>query len=369
VSSISDPSLIYLGLDVHRDSISVGILEPHVEVPLVDKIFHDEASVRRLVNRFPDRGRLRVCYEAGPTGYELARLLLGMGVSCRVAAPSLIPTAPGDHVKTDKRDCRRIARLFRAGEVTFVGIPTPEQEAVRDVCRARGDVVADRQRARARLGSFLLRHGRVYRDGRAWTQRHAAWLTGQSFDHPALTATFSHYRAVADTLDTHLTSIDTELATWFDRDPFAEPVRRLGAYRGINHLGGLLLTAEVFDWRRFPAAPSFMSFVGLVPSEYSSGSSIRRGRLTRAGNTHVRRQLVESAWAYQHRPAVGVGLRRRQEGLPPEVLARAWKAQVRLCGRFQTLARRKNVKSVVAAAVARELAGFVWAEMTTDDTP
>jgi transposase len=366
VSTSTPGSLVHVGLDVHRDSISVGVLESHVEVPVVEKIFHDEASVRRLINRFADRSRLRVCYEAGPTGYELARLLRAMGVDCRVVAPSLIPIAPGDRVKTDKRDCRRLARLLRAGELTFIRIPSSEQEAVRDLCRARGDAIEERQRSRSRLGSFLLRHGRVYRAGSTWTHRHAQWLAAQSFDHPALTATFSHYRAVVDTLDAHVSSIDGELAGWFDRDPFADPLRRLGAYRGIDHLGGLLLTAEVFDWRRFTAAPSFMDYVGLVPSEYSSGSTTHRGRLTRAGNTHVRRQLVESAWAYQHGPSLGVTLRRRQEGLPPEVIARAWKAQVRLCARFRSLAARKNVKSVVAAAIARELAGFVWAEMTAD---
>ena len=367
MSSISHDGLTFMGLDVHKDSISVGMLEPGSELPVVDRIFHDEPSIRRLMGRFDDLSRLRVCYEAGPTGYELARLLAAMGISCQVAAPSLIPTAPGDHVKTDKRDCRRLTRLFRAGELVFIRIPTPEQEAVRDLCRARGAMIEDRRRARQRLTSFLLRHGRVYRDGRNWTQRHAKWLAAQSFDHPALTATFEHDRALVDLFDAQLAAIDAQLSSWVERDPFAEPVRRLAAYRGINQLGALVLTAEVFDWRRFASAPGFMSFVGLVPCEYSSGSTTRRGSLTKAGNTHVRHQLVESAWAYQHRPAVGVQLRRRQEGLAPDTLARSWKAQLRLCGRFRTLAARKNVKSVVAAAIARELAGFVWGEMTADD--
>lgn len=367
-ASISHDGFTFMGWDVHKDSISVGMLEPGSELPVVDRIAHDEPSIRRLIGRFDDPSRLRVCYEAGPTGYELARLLASMGISCQVAAPSLIPTAPGDHVKTDKRDCRRLTRLFRAGELVFIRIPSPEQEAVRDLCRARGAMVGDRRRARQRLLAFLLRHGRIYRGGSNWTQRHARWLAAQSFDHSALTATFDHFRTLVDLLDVQLAGVDAQLAPWVEREPFVEPVRRLGAYRGIDHLGALVLTAEVFDWRRFASAPSFMSFVGLVPSEYSSGSTSRRGSVTKAGNTHVRHQLVESAWAYQHRPAVGAGLARRQEGVAPDTLARSWKAQIRLCGRFRALAARKNVKSVVAAAVARELAGFVWAEMTADDS-
>src|SRR5919204_326560 len=259
VASVSHLAPIHLGLDVHKDTISVGILDPDQQVPDVERITHDEASVRRLVARFPDRARLRACYEAGPTGFELARLLHRMHVGCQVIAPSLIPRAPGDKVKTDRRDCRRLARLHRAGELVAIRIPTMAEEAVRDLCRTR---------------------------------------------------------------------------------------------------------AEVVDWRRFASANAFMGFCGLVPSEYSSGNSVHRGRLTKAGNAHLRRQLVESAWSYQHRPSVGVEIARRQHGLDPAVVARAWAAQQRLCARFRVLAARKNIKPIVAAAIARELAGFLWAEMT-----
>jgi transposase len=188
--------LIYLGLDVAKNMIVVGILLPGQETPAVDRIANDEASVRRLVDRFEDRSRLRVCYEAGPTGFGLHRLLCSMGVVCDVVAPSLIPKAPGDRVKTDKRDARRLARLHRAGELVAIAVPTPEQEAVRDLCRARTALVRDRGRARQRLAKFLLRHDRVYRDGSAWTVRHGLWLAGQRFDDPALRATYGHYRAV-----------------------------------------------------------------------------------------------------------------------------------------------------------------------------
>jgi transposase len=364
VASVSHLSPIHLGLDVHRDTISVGILAPGEELPVVDKIPHDEPSVRRLVGRLGDPRRLRACYEAGPTGFELARLLHRMEVRCEVIAPSLIPKAPGDRVKTDKRDCRRLARLHRAGELVAIRIPTVAEEAVRDLCRTRGDMVEDRMRARHRLSKFLLRHGRIWRDGKAWTLGHERWLLSQRFTEPALQTTYDHYRAVLASRDAQLEAIEADLATWLDRAPFAEQVARLGAYRGVTRLGALHLAAEVGDWRRFARASAFMGFCGLVPSEYSSGQVTRRGHITKAGNVHLRTQLVEAAWAYQYRPSVGVHLARRQQGLDPQVIARAWAAQLRLCGRFRRLRARKPSTNIVAAAIARELAGFLWAEMT-----
>jgi transposase len=361
---LAHPDAVYLGLDVHKDSISAGILNPGWDSPDVEKIFHDEESVRRLVARLGDPKLVWACYEAGPTGYDLHRLLTSMGVHCAVVAPSLIPKAPGDKVKTDKRDCRRLARLYRAGELVAIRVPCPLEEAVRDLCRTRGDMVEDLTRARNRLTKFLLRHSRVWRGGSNWTVKHEAWLAGLAFDEPALQTTFEHYRAVVLSRDAQLAAVEADLRVWIDRPPFAIPVRRLAAYRGVTAMGALSLQAEVCDWRRFGRAAQMMGFVGLVPSEYSSGGSTRRGHITKAGNTHLRAQLVESAWSYQHRPYVGAEIAKRQEGLPAEVVARAWAAQLRLCGRFRHLASRKNTKSVVAAAVARELAGFLWAEMT-----
>jgi transposase len=196
VPSVSQLGPTHLGLDVHKDTIAVAILAPDHESPEVDRIPHDEASVRRLVGRLGDPRWLRACYEAGPTGYDLARLLHSMHVCCEVIAPSLIPKAPGDKVKTDRRDCRRLARLHRAGELVAVRIPTVQEEAVRDLCRARADMVQDRTRARHRLGMFLLRHGRAWRGGNAWTLTHERWLLAQRFEEPALAATYAHYRAV-----------------------------------------------------------------------------------------------------------------------------------------------------------------------------
>ena len=235
---------------------------------------------------------------------------------------------------------------------------------MRDLCRTRGDMVQDLTRARNRLTKFLLRHSRVWREGSNWTVKHDAWLAAQRFDERALQTTFEHYRSVVLSRDAQLAAVEADLSGWMDQEPFAIPVRRLGAYRGVTSMGALCLQAEVCDWRRFARAASMMGFVGLVPSEYSSGAKTHRGHITKAGNMHLRAQLVESAWAYQHRPYVGPEIAKRQAGLPPQVVARSWAAQLRLCGRFRHLAARKDAKSVVAAAIARELSGFLWAEMT-----
>jgi transposase len=356
--------VVHLGLDVHRDTISVGVLTWDREEPALDKIPSDAESVRRLIDRFPDRTALRVCYEAGPTGYDLARLLRRWGVSCDVIAPSLIPKAAGDKVKTDKRDARRLARLHRAGELTAIHIPTLEQEAVRDLCRARADVVIERTRARHRLSKFLLRHSEVFRQGAQWTQAHEQWLRRLHFDDRALQLTFQHYQHTLACCDGQLHAIDADLAGYFDAGPFANQVRRLACYRGVTELGGLTLASEVVDWRRFPTAASFMCFTGLVPSEDSSGRREHRGKITRAGNVHVRTQLVESAWAYQYRPAVGAVLARRQHGAPAATITRSWTAQQRLTTRFRRMQAQRHHNNVVATAIARELSGFLWAEMT-----
>lgn len=358
------PGAPVLAMDVHKSTISAAVLAPEVSSPVVDKISSDDESVRRLVARFDEPGRVWACYEAGPTGYELARLLGSLGVRCEVIAPSLIPSRPGDRVKTDRRDAARMAVLFRAGQLSSVRVPTVAEEAVRDLCRARADMVIDQTRARHRLGKFLLRHGRVWRDGDNWTLKHQAWIRAQRFDDPALTATFGHYQATLTAREAAVDAIDADLATWYSKAPFADAVSRLAAYRGITELGALTLASEVCDWRRFPTAGMFMGFCGLVPSEHSSGQRTQRGGITHAGNTHLRTQLIESAWAYKSRPAAGATLKKRQDGLDPDVIARAWAAQLRLCGKFRRLDERKTNRKTVVTAIARELAGFVWAEMT-----
>jgi transposase len=357
------PETTWVGLDVHRDSITSAVLAPGAQTATLDRWFHDEPSVRRFVSTLGLARQVRACYEAGPTGYDLARLLKHLGVTTEVIAPSLIPITPGSRIKTDKRDARKLVHLYRAGELTAVHIPAEAEEAVRDLARARADVVIDRTRARHRLSKFLLRHGEVFRAGKAWTLGHEQWLRNRRFDDPALSQTYEHYRAILCGLDAHLEALEADLKLYVHQGPYADSSARLGAYRGVTDLGALSLAAEVCDWRRFPRATSLMGFCGLVPSEYSSGESRRRGSITKTGNTHLRSLLIEAAWAYQHRPNVGAQISRRQQRCSSETVARAWHAQLHLCGKFRRLAERKNSRKLVVTAVARELAGFLWAEM------
>lgn len=359
------PESTVLAMDVHKDSISTAVLEAGSTTPVVDRMATDPESVRRLIGRFDDPGRVWACYEAGPTGYELARNLREAGMHCEVIAPSLIPTRQGDRVKTDRRDACRLAVLLRGSQLTSIRVPTVAEEGVRDLCRARADMVIDRTRARHRLGKFLLRHGRTWRGGANWTMKHEAWVRSQRFDEPALNEVLAHYRATLTAREEAVERIEADLRPRCERAPFAAQVHRMMAYRGVTELGGLTLASEVCDWRRFPTAGRFMAFTGLTPSEYSSGGRTSRGGITHAGNGHLRTQLVEAAWSYRSRPAVGTTLRQRQEGLDPEVVARAWKAQLYLGAKFRRLDARKSNRKVVVTAIARELSGFLWAEMVT----
>jgi transposase len=351
-------------MDTSKNTIVVGVLMPGEELPVIDRIWNEEGSVRHLVGRLGPAAQLRACYEAGPCGFELHRLLTSMGVACDVVAPSLIPRRPGDRVKTDKRDAGRLARLHRAGELTPIRVPSEAEEAVRDLVRARAALLADRKRAQQRITAMLLRHGRIWR-GTHWTQAHEQWIAAQRFDEPALASALAHYRAALDTRRVELDAVEAELAPWAGRDPLAPAVARLGCYRGIAELTGVVLAAEVVDWRRFGSARAFMGFTGLVPAEYSSGERTRRGAITKAGSEPVRTALIEAAWAYRHKPAIGVTLRRRQQHASPQTLARSWQAQRRLYARYKTMTARSKPAGVAVTAMARELAGFVWAEMTS----
>lgn len=239
--------VVHIAFDASTATLVAAILRPGEESATTTRLANDEPSVRRFIRGFPEPERLRTCYEAGPTGYELQRLLGSLGVPCLVVAPSLIPTAPGNRVKTDTRDARHLVRQFRAGELTPIRVPTPAEEAVRDLCRARGDAVEDLTRAKNRLEAFLLRHGRVYRAGSTWTFRHRSWLAAQSFDDPALRITFGRYLATVECREAERAAIEADLAPYLEEAPFAEPVRRLAAYRGVDRLGALVLQAEVGD--------------------------------------------------------------------------------------------------------------------------
>ena len=363
-SVASAAGLIHLGMDTSKNTIVVAVLMPGEEIPVLDRIWNEEDSVRHLVGRLGEAGALRACYEAGPCGFELHRVLSSMGVACDVVAPSLIPRRAGDRVKTDRRDASRLARLHRAGELTAIRVPAEAEEAVRDLARARAALMADRRRAQQRITAMLLRHGRAWR-GTSWTEAHERWITGQRFGEPALASALAHYRAALDTRRAELAAVEAELAAWAGKPPLGEAVARLGCYRGIAELNGLTLAAEVVDWRRFPSARAFMCFTGLVPAEYSSGERTRRGSITKAGSAPVRTALIEAAWSYRFRPAIGVTLRRRQHGAAPGTLARSWQAQRRLHARYKTMTARGKPAGVAVTAMARELAGFVWAEMTS----
>ena len=365
MSSVASPEgLIHLGMDTSKNTIVVATLLPGEQDPVTDRIANEEAAVRRLVGRFADRSALRCWYEAGPGGYELYRLLASMGVACQVVAPSLIPKGSSDKVKTDRRDSRRLARLGRAGELTPVRVPGPAEEAVRDLVRARAAVLEDRKRAQQRLTAVLMRHGRIWRGATYWTRAHREWIAAQRFGEPALATAISYYRATLAVREAELAAVEAELAPWAAREPLAGPVARLGCYRGIAELTALTLAAEVVDWHRFPAARAFMSWTGLVPAEYSSGDRTRRGHITKAGSEPVRVALTEAAWSYRHAPAIGARLRRRQAGAGPATLARSWTAQRRLHARYTHLLHAGKAAPEAATAVARELAGFAWAEMT-----
>jgi transposase len=357
---------IHLGLDVHKMSITAGILEAAASTPVLQRIGSDDAAVRQLIGKCGDPSRLNVCYEAGPTGFTLARTLESWGVACDVVAPSRIPKQAGDRVKTDKRDAAQLALLHRAGLLTAIHVPAAEIEAVRDLARARHDLDDDLKRVRRRLLALLLRHGHVYRAGTTWTQAHHQWLDALRFGEVAERQTFEYYRSVMAIREQELAAISNDLRAWLDKPPVGQAAHRLAAYHAVGYLGGLTIVAEVADeWTRFPQARSFMAFTGLVPSEHSSGDRRHQGGITKSGNVVIRTQLIESAWHFRGRPVAGKTLQERQSHVGPATVARASIAHKRLSGRYRRLVARGLPPNVINVAVARELAGFMWAEMTS----
>lgn len=354
----------YVGIDAHKKDLFVAMLIGAERTPVTWQLANEPKAVHRLVRKLEREtpGPIRVFYEAGPCGYALQRQVTTARVSCDVVAPALIPRKPGERVKTNRRDARKLAELGRAGLLTAVQPPTPEDEAVRDLARARDDAREDLQRCRHRLGKLLLRRGLHYA-GRNWTRAHRQWIDRLEWAHAAERAVVDDYRLAIDHTEARLRELDAQLAEVAAREPYRAPVGWLRCFRGIDTLTAMLILAELHDFRRFASAPALMAYLGLVPGEDSSGEKHRRGRITRAGNALVRRLLVEIAWHYQHRPRVGVALARRRKGQPGRVIAIADKAQQRLCRRFRTLAAEHKPAPKIAVAVARELAGFVWAAL------
>jgi transposase len=363
VSSVA-PEVVrkFVVFDVHKNSLVAGALPASGGAPEVERIENTERAVRRFVKRHGGPDGLAVAYEAGPGGFALYRLLSELGVACDIIAPSLVPIRAGDRVKTDRRDAKKLVRLYRAGELVFVRPPSVEQEGLRDLVRCRDDVGRARTAARHQVAKQLLRHGRVFREGKkSWTLRHRAWVRRQRLDDPLAQRALEHALAHLDSLDAQLAAIDSELEQIAGQAPWCDPVRWLIAFRGIGTRTALGLLAEIGDWRRFATARELMSYLGLTPSEYSSGDQQHRGHITKCGNEHARRLLIEAAWHYRHRP------RRARTGpdVPPDVSARAWRAQVRLHHRHRSLTSHGKRSTVATVAVARELAGFLWAAMTS----
>jgi transposase len=366
VSSVA-PAVVnrWIVFDVHKNSLVAGALPATGGTPEVSRLENTEKAIRRFIGRAGDPGTLAVAYEAGPCGYEIHRLLGSMGVACDVIAPSLTPVRAGDRVKTDRRDAKKLVRLYRAGELGFVSPPSPEQEGLRDLVRCRDDLRCARTAARHRVAKALLRHGHVYREGKkAWTDRHREWLGRQRLDDPLAQLALDQMRAHLDGLDAQLAALDHELARIAEADPWADPVAWLCSFRGIATHTALGLLAEIGDFRRFAHPRELMSYLGLTPTEYSSGDQQHRGHIAKTGNRHARRLLVEAAWHYQHPARVSRRIAAAREHVPPQVSTRAWQAQIRLHHRHRTLISHGKRSTVANVAVARELCGFIWAAMT-----
>ena len=357
--------ITFIGLDVHKRSIAVAVRQAGALVH-EEQLPNEQEAVMRWARGWKRRsgGSLQCAYEAGACGYALQRQLAGLGIACQVVAPSLVPRKPGERIKTDRRDARKLAEYLEGGYLTPVHPPTPAQEAARDLCRAREDAKQDRMRARHRLAKLLLRRGRTYSLGRkAWTAAHRAWLDGLSFDEPAEQIVFDDYRLAVAQVDARIEALDRQVVRLAQQPPYRKAVGALRCFRGIDTRTAFGLVTELHSIEHFDRPSRLMAFVGLVPSEASSGERQRRGAITKAGNGHARKLLIEAAWHARHKPAFPVALRQRREGQPPEIIAAADVAMQRLHRRYWRLVQRGKPTTVAATAVARELAGFVWAAL------
>lgn len=352
----------YIGLDVHKATISAAIAEESGAPTTYGRIPNDPAAIRTLMTRLgAPRVELRVAYEAGPTGYALYRQLTSMQIQCMVVAPSLIPKQPGNKVKTDRRDALKLARLLRSGDLTPVWIPDEAHEALRGLVRARADAKADQLRAKHRLSKFLLRQGCWPPIGvRNWSKRYFTWLYQLEFDHLPDRVVFADYLAEVNAASERIKRLEAALYQCAQSSSQVALIRALQAFRGIGFLSAVTLVAEAGDLRRFRTAPQFMAYAGIVPSESSSADKHQRGPITKTGNSLLRHVLGEAAHHARHAPRVTSKVKRRQAELPPEIVELAWRAQVRLHTRYRHLSGRIGTLKALTA-IARELAGFIWA--------
>jgi transposase len=357
----------YVAMDTHKNAISIAVAEGgrRGEVRFVGEIASRPEAVTKMIERLAAKhGKLTFCYEAGPCGYGLYRQIAALGHECVVVAPSLVPTRPGDHVKTDRRDAVTMASLFRSGELTPVWVPEDAHEAMRDLCRFRQAEAL--RRARQQVLSFLLRLGRVYSGGGHWTRKHRLWLSAQGFDHPARQIAFEELVQAVDEAQARRDRLARQMQELLPSWSLANLVTAIQALRGVALIAAITLAAEIGDFHRFANPRQLMAYLGLAPSERSSGVKTLRGAITKAGNTRARRILVESAWTYRLPARVGAEILKRNEALPQAIKDIAWKAQVRLCARHRRLVRAGKPSNVVNVAIARELAAFVWAIATNE---
>lgn len=358
--------LLFVGLDVHADTIAVAVAEQAGEVRSCGIIPNRLESVRKLIHKLGPVQHLRACYEAGPTGYVLYWQLTQLGVACEVIAPSLVPTKAGDRVKTDRRDAEKLARCHRAGELTAVWVPDADHEALRDLVRAREAAKKDQLKARHRLGKFLLRHGRRPEGIKAWTKQYMEWIKAHvRFGQAALEATLADYLEEVDHVAARIVKLEKAIDQAVQQAPaeIRAVIEALQALRGVAQTTAATIVSELGSLSRFDNPRQLMGYSGLVAREHSSGNRVQRGGITKTGNGHLRRVVMESAWAYQHRPNVTGFLLRRQKNLKisDEVKAIAWKAQQRLHKRYKAFTLRGKNKNQTVTAVGREMLGFIWA--------
>jgi transposase len=355
----------YVGLDVHKETIAVAVAELGREESIYrGEIANKPKTVEKLLAKLSeayDGGLLLFCYEAGPCGYGLYRQILASGHDCQVIAPSRTPRSPGERVKTDRRDALKLARLLRAGELTAVWVPDQEQERMRDLSRARDDMKGQERKARQQLNAFLLRHGYHWPRGKSrWTPAHENWLAGLKMEHPWQQIVLQEYIDAARAASERVAQLNDHLMRALPEWSLAPVVDSLIALRGIDKLAAIVLLAELGDISRFDSPKQLMAFLGLVPSEHTSGPRRRQGGVTLTGNGHARRILVESAWSYRFPARQTKHLKGKARNASPEAKQIAWKAQTRLCGRYRTLTRAGKNTKLVCVAIARELAGFIW---------
>ncbi len=354
----------FVGLDVHADTIAVAVAEQKGAARSLGVIPNRFESIRKLVKKLGSPEELKACYEAGPTGYVLYWQLTQLGVACEVVAPTLVPRKPGEQVKTDRLDAEKLARCYRSGDLTAVWVPSDAHEALRDLVRAREAAKKDQLRARHRLSKFLLRRGiRPSEKMRPWGERHLKWVKSLRFAQPAHEATLIDYVGEVDHALDRIARLERAIDEAVEKAPekMRTVIGALQALRGVGKMTAVTVVTEVGELSRFQHPSQLMGYSGMVSREHSSGNQIRRGSITKTGNAHLRRVVVESAWAYQHRPSLFHELRRRQQSLDEQTKAIAWKAQHRLNSRYRKLVARGKSSSVAITAVARELLGFIWA--------